>query len=885
MMWGRWMARRLRVLFRKATVEKDLDEEVRLHVEMEAEDLVRGGMDPGRARREALRRFGGMERTKEQVRDERGGRPLEDLIQDLRYGARTLRRSKGFSISALLVLAIGIGSATALFGVVHAVLLKPLPYPDSDGLVRVWPAAPTRGVDQAGFSYADFLDWRSRTSTLSHLAVYSVLPSDYPYLGGGAPTELATAWVAGDFFQALGVAPLEGRVLRPDDDEAARQVVVLSYGVWQRLFGGDPSILGQTITLDYRPFEVVGVMPRGFVNPGEGREVEIWLPLTVIPEDDIPIHARGVRFLQAMGRLAPGATPETARQELAGIARLLDETYPESNAGITSATVIPLRAWLVGDVSRALWIVLGAVGFILLLACANVANLLLARGTVRAREVALRLSLGASSGRVTRQLLTESLLLGGLGGLLGVGLAWSATRLLARGIAGSLPRASEIGLDATVLGVSVLVTLLATALSGALPALRAASLSPADELREGSRGLAGQRGGMRLRRSLVAVEVALAMILLVGAGLMVRSLGALGQVDPGFRAEGRIAMTLTISDREHPETAEWMAIYRGILRGLESQPDVIAAGAIRYLPFRGVGESWDIRVPGLYEPAADEQRFAQAFQISDDLFRALGIQLLRGRSVQSTDGPDDLPVAVVNEAFQREFFQGEDPVGRSFQVGSGDAELQVVGVVADVHHRSLEEPPRPTVYVRNDQIPRIQMSYVAYTASDPLALVDDMRRIVRNLDPQQTISEILPLTELTTETLARPRFFTVLLGGFAIVALILAALGVYGVLAYVVRGRARETGLRLALGASRDRVLVQVLTQGLAPVATGVAVGVVGSVALSRLLESQLFGIHAVDPVTYGAVALILGAAATAACLVPAWWAIRVDPMESLRAD
>ncbi|HZD05576.1 MAG TPA: FtsX-like permease family protein, partial [Longimicrobiales bacterium] len=457
-------------------------------------------------------------------------------------------------------------------------------------------------------------------------------------------------------------------------------------------------------------------------------------PLTVIPSDDIPIQLRGVHFLQAVGRLAPGATPETARQELASVARDLEDTYPDANAGLSSATVVPLRDWMVGDVSTALWVVLGAVAFILLLACANVANLLLARGTSRSHEVALRLSLGASRERVVRQLLTESLLLGAVGGLLGVVLAWSASGMLRVGAAENLPRASGIGLDGTVLGVSVLVTLVATVLAGALPALRAADLSPSRELREGARALGGGRGGVGLRRALVAVEVALAVVLLVGAGLLVRSLGTLSRVDPGFRTEGRIAMTLTISDRKHPERADWMAIYEGILRRLEAHPDVVVAGAIRYLPFRGTGESWPIRVPGLYEPAPAEQRYAQMFQISEDLFPALGMTLLRGRGVRDTDGPDDPAVAVVNQAFQREFFQGQDPVGRSFGVGD-QGTVRIVGVVADVHHRGLDEPPHASVYVRNEQVPRIQMSYVVHTDGDPLALTEDMRRIVHDLDP------------------------------------------------------------------------------------------------------------------------------------------------------
>jgi putative ABC transport system permease protein len=392
---------------------------------------------------------------------------------------------------------------------------------------------------------------------------------------------------------------------------------------------------------------------------------------------------------------------------------------------------------------------------------------------------------------------------------------------------------------------------------------------------------------VRLRRGLVAAEVALAVLLLTGAGLLVRSLGALGRVDAGFETGGRIAMTLTISDEVHTSRDEWMAMYHQILERLRAHPSVTSAGAIRYLPFRGSGEALPVRVPGLYEPARENQRYAQLFQVSDDVFETLGIRLLRGRPILSTDGPDDPFAAVVNEAFARDFFQGTDPLGERFivPVGDGGTPVEVVGVVADVHHGGLDEPPHPSVYVSNDQNPRIQMSYVAHTTGDPLALAGEMRRIVHELDPDQPVTEILPLSGLLSETLARPRFFTALLGGFALLALVLAALGVYGVLAYVVRGRAREMGLRMALGASGRRVAGQVLAQGMAPVAVGLAAGLLGAAGLSRFLGSLLFDVRPLDAPTYAAVSVVLGAVAVLACLVPAWSAGRADPMASLRSE
>jgi predicted permease len=678
------------------------------------------------------------------------------------------------------------------------------------------------------------------------------------------------------------VAPALGRTLTQDDADVSRHALVLSHGLWQRLFGADPSVLGSTIQLDYRSFEIVGVMPEGFAYP-EGEPVDVWVPLTVIPEDDIPIGLRPVRFLQMIGRLAPGASITNATVDLGEVARSLEETYPDSNAGVDAATVTPLQEWVVGDVRRSLLVTLGAVGLILLLACANVANLLLARGTARATEVALRMSLGAPSGRIVRQLLTESLLLSATGAAAGLGLAWGATRALSRSAGDLLPRATAIGLDGTVIGVSLLVGLLVSALAGVLPALRAADVAPARDLRADGRSGGGGRSAVRLRRVLVGSEVAFAVLLLTGAGLLLRSLEAMQRVDPGFEAESRIAMTITIVDMKYPTRPEWQAVYHEILDRLSAHPSVQAAGAIRYLPFRGGGEALPVRVEGLYEPTPDEQRYANLLNVSDGLFDAMGIRLLRGRGIEGTDRPGSPLVVVVNEAFQRDFFQGQDPVGRRF--ASSGQEIEVVGVVADVRQEGLTEEAEPTVYVSNDQIARIQMSYVVHVDGDPLAMVPEMRRIVADIDPDQPISEFVPLAELTAENLARPRFFTAIMGSFALVALLLAALGVYGVLAYTVRSRVRDTGLRLALGASASSVWRGVVAQGMAPVAVGLAVGVGASLALAGLLESLLFGVTPLDAATHLGVVAVLALVGVAACAVPAWTACRVDPMISIRAE
>ncbi len=882
MTWNR-LKRRARVLARKDEVEMELDAELLSHVEMETEDLVRRGLSPSEARREALRRFGGVEATKERVREARGGRLLEDLLMDLRYGVRSLARSPVFTLSTLAVLCLGIGASVSLFAAVDAVLLEPLPYPDSERLVRVWPASPTRGVERASMSYPDFLDWRERSTALQAVATYSSLPGDYVVLSPDGPLELSTTWVAGDFFEALAVPPLLGRALSHDDTAEMRLTAVLSHGLWQRYFGADPAVVGTTLELDYRTFEIVGVMPEAFTFPVD-QSVDVWVPLTAIPEDDIPLSLRPVRFLQAFGRLAPGATSNSAEQELGGVASTLADTYPDSNAGVTSASVTPLRAWLVGDVRRSLWVALAAVGLILLLAVSNVANLLLARGTSRMREVAVRRSLGAPAERIVRQLLTESALLGVIGGALGIALAWGTTRLLS-GLAGTLlPRGSEISVDTSVLLTGISITLLVSVVAGALPAVRGADVAPAGVLRAGRHG--GRRG-VRLRRLLVGAEVALAVLILTGAGLLGRSLLELTRVDPGFSTDGRIAMTLTIADQKHPERSAWMGIYHEILDRIEAEPGVLAAGAIRYLPYRGDGEALPVRVEGIYEPAPDEQGYARLFQVSEGLFDALGVRLLRGRGIARTDGPDDPTVMVVNEAFQRDFFNGEDPIGRRFAVGSGTSapEAEIVGVVSNVRHSGLAERANPAAYVRNDQVPRIQMSYVVHAASDPLALTAVLRRIVGEVDPDQAISDLVLLDDLAGGELARPRFFTGLLAAFALLALTLAAIGVYGVLAYLVRTSMHETGLRLALGASAGRVAAGVVGQGMRPVVLGLVGGLLAAVGVSRFLRSLLYGIEPLHLPTFAAVTGVLVLTALVACVVPAWVATRADPMESIRAS
>ncbi|MGD2047034.1 MAG: ABC transporter permease, partial [Gemmatimonadota bacterium] len=857
--------------------EDDLSTELRHHIESEAADLVRQGWEPEAARREAFRRFGGEETTKERVREGRRGRWLADLGQDLAYAARSLRRSPGFTASVLVVLALGIGGSTALFSVVNGILLRPLPYPEPDGVVRVWPAQPNQDLPRDLISYPDFLDWRKRSETLSRLGTYlpPFLPDWTLTQDGEAAEQLATTWVAGDFFSALGAPPAMGRWLDQEDVELERSVVVLSHGAWERLFASDPAVVGRTVSLEFQQMEVVGVMPAGFDFPDP--DVDVWVPMHTAfsgPMAGVD-QRRGISTQYMVARLADGATVQTAQDELGTIAKDLEATYPNSNAGESAATVDLLQDNVVGEVRGALWSLLGAVAFFLLLATANAANLLLARGTDRAREFALRKSLGASSPRITRQIVTETAALAVVAGLLGIGLG----RLLVGAVrslpADILPRAGSVEIDGTVLLVALVLTGIVTTLAGLAPALRLGRQSPND-VRGSGRSMSADRGGMRRRSLLIAGEVAVAVVLTVGAGLLIRSLNAIGSVDTGLSPDGAIAMTVNAPQQRYQDDPSKRALYDRILERIQAVPGVTVAGATPHLPFRSVGVGYNVNVPGIFEPPPDQERESRVLAMSPTAFEALGTTVIEGRGFTPADGLDDPLVAVVNEAMVQEFFDGRNPIGeRIAAAGSPNGPVwEVVGVAEDVTLLGPTESSPSAFFMPLAQYPNLQqMTFVARTDDDPLALVGPMRAIVQELDPEVPVMEIIPLDRLNAEVRARPRFFTSVMAGFAALALILAGLGVYGVLAYVVRGRAKEMGIRAALGATRIEVLRHVMAGGLRPALLGLVVGIGAAALLSRYLQTLLFEVSPLDPIAFVVGASVIALAATLACAVPASWA------------
>jgi predicted permease len=859
-----------------------MDQEMRFHLEMEVEANLRRGMPLRQARKEALLSFGGVERFKEQARDERGGRVLDDLSQDLRFTLRKLRRSPGFTVVVVLTLALGVGANTAIFTLVDSILLRPLPFPSPDRLVRVYQTAPERGAFRGTLSLPDGRDLGERSRMVSALGMYSTLPSGLIFTGGNQARELATAYVSGGFFPALAVSALYGRTLLPEEEEGDNLVVVLSHAFWLQETGGDPSVVGTTLDMEGIGFRVVGIMPPDFAFPDP--DVEIWTFLTVIDPTSIPLQLRSVRILNALARLAPGVGLEEAQAELSANAQRIQEEFAEGRPPeVVGASLVPLQEAMVGDARLALVVLLGAVGLILLIACANVANLLLARGIGRGQEMALRAALGAGRSRLARQLLTESVLLGLVGGGAGLVLAFLGVEAFVGRSLEFLPRTWEVEIRWEVLLFTLGISLLTGLVFGLLPALTGARTSPAQGLREGpNRGSTGG-GERRVRQVLVAAQVAIAIVLLVGAGLMARSLASLQNVDPGFRSQGLLGVTLSLSDILFREEEEYMGAYRTLLERYRELPGVEGAASIRYLPMRGSGEQADYTVVGQPPPPQGQEPSAWLLQVSQDLFQVMGIPLLAGRTFSADDRAEPPLVVVVNETLARGAFGGEDPVGQRLALWGLEAE--VVGVVGDVHQEGLREPPVPTAYVHQEQIPRSAMTFVLRTAGNPLQLAGAARQVVTELDPGQAISAIESVEEVVEGSTARTRFVTILLGSFALLAFVLAALGIYGVVAYLVARQQHEIGIRLALGARPHAALGLIFRRGLTPVFLGLGMGVLLAVPLTRILGGLLFQVGTGDPASYLTGATLLLVAALVATLVPARRALRWNPGSLLRRE
>ena len=817
---------------------------------------------------------------------------MDHLRRDLRHALRSLARSRGFTTVVLVILALGTGVNAAIFSVVHHVLLEPLPFAAPDRLVTLWLHNPLQGFEKDITSYPNFRDWREQGKSFSHMV--AVTGANVTLAGSGAgageagmgPEEVRGARVSEGFFAMLGVPPEKGRGFRDEENEPGRhQVVVLSHGLWSRRFAADPAIVGKEIRVSGRPHAVVGVMPPGVRFPDDA---QLWLPLAFTPEREGLREARSSLWLPVYGRLAPGVALAEAQAEMSAVARRLAQAYPDDNEQM-GIQLEPLQQTLVGDLERPLLVLLGAVGLVLLIACANVANLLLTRGAARGRELAVRAALGARSGSLARQVLAESVLLGAGGGLLGLLAAALGVRGLLALTPEELPRMEGIGIDWAVLGFALGIAIATGLLFGLPSALHAAGVDPGRALQEGGRGLAGGGRLARLRQVFVAAQLALALVLLAGAGLLVRSFLELRSVDAGFEPQGVLSFRLTLPGQSYDSDERIRGFYGELLGSLEALPGVRSAGAISDFVLAELPQSAPISIPSRPD-LADVDPFPVAYDaVTPAFFEAAGMKILGGRVLSETDRPDGNPVAVVNQAFARRYYRGEDVVGRRFIFGTPQGEapswITIVGVAADARRSGLDKDVRPSVFLPHTQFSASRMTVLVRTAGDPLALVEPARRAVTALDADQPITEVRTLEQAFARTDARRRFVTILLGVFSALAVLLAAVGIYGVMAYVVGQRTREIGIRMAVGARRREVVGWVLGQGMKVAGVGIAIGLIGALAATRLLGGLLFGIAPADPVTFLLVAAVLAAVALAANLLPARRASRVEPMSVLREE
>ncbi|MES2696468.1 MAG: ABC transporter permease [Verrucomicrobiota bacterium] len=882
--------RRVRAIFRREKIERDMAEEMRFHLSQSTADHIDEGLSPDEARYAALRRFGGIEQVKESCREDRvrGWLWLEQLSQDVRHAVRSFRRNPIFTLTIVVTLAIGIGANATIFSVVNAVLLEPLPYADIKRLVNLREtrllAGGTGQRVPVPVSPATYFDWRNAITSFEQIA--AAAPSEFTWMGGTEPEEIPGAAITANLLPMLGVTPLLGRNIRPEENQpGAGQVALLSHAFWQRRFGGDPAVLDRQITLNGRPCTIVGVLPEWFDGAAAAGIVrrtrpDVWAPLTLV-EAGAP---RSVPAYDVHARLKPGATLATAQSEVDAVMARLAKEFPATNSS-REGRIEPLVDRVVGEARPSLWVLAAAVGLVLLIACANVANLLLARATLRGAETAMRAALGASRSRLVRQFLTESLLLSLAGCAVGLGATMISIDAFAALLPSSFPRTEYIAVDGRVLAFTVIVSLLTGIVFGLLPAWHAATPDLEATIKSGGRSGTGTTASGRVRHALVVLQVALSLVLLVGAGLLLQSFIALSGVDPGFDPRNVLTLRVSLMGENYREPAQQRAFFESLGREATALPGVDSAATVFPLPFSGPIMNVPFKIPGRPEDPALELA-AETNIVSPEYFHTLGIRVTQGRAFTDRDRADTPPVVIINETLARRIWPGESPLGKRIAIGRGrPPEREVVGVFADIKQRQLDSEPLLQACVPSAQSP-LRTMYLAVrgrVAADTLLSL--VRQRVAALDANLPVADIALWADRMAQSIAPRRVTLWLLGAFATTALLLAVVGLYGVMSYLVAQRTREFGIRMALGATIRDVLQLVVGHGMKLVLAGLVLGVIGSLALTQALAGFLYGVQPTDPGTFAAVSALLAAVGALACYLPGRRATKVDPMLALRAE
>ena len=876
-----WLLR-FGALFRKELRERELGTELDSHLQMHIEDNLRAGMSPEDARREAYMKLGGVEQTKENYRERRGFPLVETFLQDSRYASRMLSKSPGFTAVAVLTLALGIGANTAIFSVVNGVILKPLPYRQPDRLMSLFLHG--RGLDRGVMGVSDFLALDERQKVFEQVAAFSPSTIGFTLTGLGSPQMIPGTSVTSDFFSVLGIQPVLGRSFLPAEGRPdGRLSVIVSHRFWEQFLHADPAAIGSTINLDGKSYTVIGILPLGFHF---GPHNELWPILQFQPARQRPPY-----WLLTIGRLKPGISETQAAADASLIAKQVHEQFPLSDD--TSTIVVPLKDLMVGDSSEALLILLCAVGFVLLIAVVNVANLHLSRSGSRVREFAIRSALGAGRRRLMCQLLTESLILAALGGVVGLAIAYGGVRTILALSPDALPRIEEIAVDGRVLAFTSLIAIITGILFGLIPALRSAGSPVGESLKEGSRLATSGRSARRLHGALVVAEFALALVVLTGAGLLIRTLSQLEAVNPGFNSTHLVTALLTLPKGRYANAPQVTSFYEELLGRVKNTPGIEAASIAMSLPPNLLELTNPFHIEGKPDAPGQPAPAVGEIPVGTDYFATLGIPLFRGRLFSDQDRSPATHVLVINENMARRYFPDRDPVGTRVQTGEYDPKgdwYTIVGVVGNVKYEGLGEKDQPTMYVPyfdSGWCPWFtrEMYVVVRSASDPEKVVSALQSAALSLDNQLALAHVRTMNQLLHESVAGSRFRAVLFGVFATIALVLAMIGIYGVMAYSVSQRTHEIGIRVALGAHRMSILRTILREGAGLALLGVATGFVVALALSRALAGLLFGVHAADPVTFVAVSALLFVVALAACYVPARRAMRVDPIVALRYE